>query len=450
MFAGLAMSVSSTTDLDADVWQNLSLEQDVLLQIFDKLSSTQLVKLSGVSRGWRQSMTTFCNPWQTCNISAAQAKSHSFSLWVKARGNSIKYLSIDSPGQEMPVGADNRNFLLHMGQLNSYRDGAGISVQTLAHLQPSIQHVFATGQVLTPRGIASDKVFIVNLGHLTALKHLQLQIQGQLPVSILDAQVKLAEESLIESLKLTTIPDMRSLVPYPGVFHALVSLHLSVITRQAELEQIMQMLSLVELTFGVNTTDTALDTAQQNDNMDIYHIGNLIKLKKLDLSLLCCYLRNAHMLQRLPDLQQLSISMTDEVGVLFRPEDGSSFGLPSMLSKLQHVELSMHSVFDVTDCLEGLQLIASICSLHVTLQQSSSRGPAEVHWAIKEGSVLARAVCLQNLQIECTSMLIKLLPPKLRSLHVTARKVNVQSDLKVALSMLDVCHLQAKHGVEYF
>ena len=47
-------------------------------------------------------------------------------------------------------------------------------------------------------------------------------------------------------------------------------------------------------------------------------------------------------------------------------------------------------------------------------------------------------------------MLIKLLPPQLRSLHVTARKVNVQVNLRIALSMLDACHLQAKHGVEYF
>lgn len=448
--AGMVLAESAADESAGGVWQDMSLEQDVLLQIFEKLTSSELVKLSGVSTGWRQAMNTQCDPWQELHVNSSQAKSNSFALWVKARGNSTKHLNIDTQAGSSPVpeGVHKRCFLTHMRQLQSYKEGALIKLEGLRQLRPSVQHISAVGQAQSPD--ASGRIPAIDLRHLTNLQQLELHVQGDFPDVHGSVEVQLAEQSPIEHLTMTPFLAMRSVVLHPGSFHALRSLHLSVITQQEQLNNIMNMLSLEELTIGVNTADNSPLVEDQVDDMDICNVSNLVNLRRLDLTLLCCYLKNAHMLQRLPELQQLSISMTDEVAVLFRPEDGSHFGLPSMLNKVQHVRLEMHSVFDVTDCLEGLQLIATIRSLHVTLQQSSARGPSEVHWAIKDGSVLARALCLQHLQVECTSMLIKLLPPKLTSLHVTARKINVQTDLKVAWSLLEFCDLQARKGVQYF
>jgi len=413
--AGMLGSESSAGEDDVNGWQNLSLEQDLLLQVFEKLSSSQLVKLSSVSSGWRRTITTLCDLWQRLDISPVQAKSASFAAWVEARGQSVRQLSIVPLGDwGLPQSCD-RQFLASMGHLQVFIDGTRISMESLQQIQPSLQEIQAVCEV-DSSVVDADGCGTLNLSHLTGLRKLELCIDTQPPANMRNVEVQLAQEACVEMLKLVSMSDMAILSLCPGRFQHLRSLYISVIISQKQMEDIMVIATLMELT----------------------------------MRLLSCYLRNGHLLQRLPELQQLSFSMTDQVAVLFRPEDGSSYELPCMLNKLQHVQLSMHSVFDVTDCLEGLKLITTIRSLHVILQQSSSRGPSEVHWAIKEGSVLARAVSLQHLQVECTSMLIKLLPPQLRSLHVTARKVNVQVNLRVALSMLDACHLQAKHGVEYF
>ena len=434
---------------DSSGWQNLSLEHDLLLQVFEKLSSSQLVKLSSVSSGWRRTTTTLCDLWQRLEISPAQAKSASFAAWVETRGQCVRQLNIVPQGDwGVPQSCD-RQFLASMGQLEVFIDHTKISTESLQQMQPSLQEVQAVCDVKN-LVVDADGCGTLNLSHLTGLRKLELCIDTQPPANVRNLEVQLAQEACVEMLKLVSMPDMAILSLSPGPFQHLRSLYISVIVSQKQMEDIMDIATLMELTIGVDTDEQLLEPADGDYNVDISHIGNLVNLRQLDLRLLSCYLKNGHLLQRLPELQQLSFSMTDQVAVLFRPEDGSTYGLPCMLNKLQHVQLSMHSVFDVTDCLEGLKLITTIRSLHVILQQSSSRGPSEVHWAIKEGSVLARAVSLQHLQVECTSMLINLLPPQLRSLHVTARKVNVQQSLRIALSMLDACHLQAKHGVEYF
>ncbi|DBA76617.1 TPA: hypothetical protein ACH3X2_008664 [Trebouxia sp. C0005] len=444
-------SASSGREDDVSGWQNLSLEHDLLLQVFQNLSSSQLVKLSSISSGWRRTTITLCDLWQRLDISPIQAKSASFAAWVEARGKSVRQLCIVPQGKlGLPQSCD-RQFLASMGHLEVFIDGTKISMESLQQMQPSLQEIQAVCEV-NDLIVDADGCGALNLSHLTSLRKLDLCIDTQPPASMRNVEVQLAQEACVEMLKLVSMSDMAVLSLCPGPFQHLRSLYISVIVSQKQMEDIMVIATLMDLTIGVDTSDEQLlrESADGHDNVDISHIGNLVNLRQLDLRLLSCYLRNGHLLQRLPELQRLSFSMTDQVAVLFRPEDGSTYGPPCMLNKLQHVQLSMHSVFDVTDCLEGLKLITTIRSLHVILQQSSSRGPSEVHWAIKEGSVLARAVSLQHLQVECTSMLIKLLPPQLRSLHVIARKVNVQVNLRVALSMLDACHLQAKHGVEYF
>ncbi len=440
-------SASLAGEDDVSGWQNLSLEHDLLLQVFERLSSSQLAKLSSVSSGWRRTTTTLCDLWQRLDINPVQAKSASFAAWVEARGQSVRQLSIVPQGDwGVPQSCD-RQFLASMGHLEVFIDGTRISTENLQQMQPSLQEIQAVCEV-------NDLLLgcgTLNLSHLTGLRKLELCIDTQLPVNLRIVEVQLAQEACVEMLKLVSMPDMAILSLCPGPFQHLRSLYISVIVNQKQMEDIMDIATLMELTIGVDTDEQLQrEPADGVYNVDVSHIGNLVNLRQLDLRLISCYLKNGHLLQRLPELQQLSFSMTDQVAVLFRPEDGSTYGLPCMLNKLQHVQLSMHSVFDVTDCLEGLKLITTIRSLHVILQQSSSRGPSEVHWAIKEGSVLARAVSLQHLRVECTSMLINVLPPQLRSLHVTARKVNVQVNLRIALSMLDACHLQAKHGVEYF
>ncbi|DBA81771.1 TPA: hypothetical protein ACH3X1_007503 [Trebouxia sp. C0004] len=448
--AGMLGPASSAGEDDVSGWQNLSLEHDLLLQVFGKLSSSQLVKLSSVSSGWRRATTTLCDLWLRLDISPVQAKSASFAAWVEARGQSVKQLSIVPQGDwGLPQSCD-RQFLASMQHLEVFIDGTQISMESLQQMQPSLQEIQAVCEV-NNLVVDADGCGTLNLAHLTGLRKMDLCIDTQPSANMMNVEVQLAQEARLEMLKLVSMSDTASLSLCPGRFQHLKSLYISVIISQKQMEDIMVIVTLMELTIGVDTDEQLLrEPADGHDNVNISHIGNLTNLRQLDLRLLSCYLRNGHLLQRLPELQQLSFSMTDQVAVLFRPEDGSSYELPCLLNKLQHVQLSMHSVFDVTDCLEGLKLITTIRSLHVILQQSSSRGPSEVHWAIKEGSVLARAVSLQHLQVECTSMLIKLLPPQLRSLHVTARKVNVQLNLRVALSMLDSCNLQAKHGVEYF
>ena len=449
--AGMLEPAAAACEDDVSGWQNLSLEHDLLLQVFQKLSSSQLVKLSSISSGWRRTTITLCDLWQRLDISPVQAKSASFAAWVEARGKSVRQLCIVPQGDwGLPQSCD-RQFLASMGHLEVFKDGTKISMESLQQMQPSLQEIQAVCEV-NNLVVDADGCGTLNLSHLTGLRKLELCIDTLPPANMRNVEVKLAQEACVETLKLVSTSDMAVLSLCPGQFQHLRSLYISVIISQKQMEDIMDIASLMELTIGVDTSDEQLlrEPADGHDNVNISHIGNLINLRRLDLRLLSCYLRNGHLLQRLPELQQLSFSMTDQVAVLFRPEDGSTYGLPCMLNKLQHVQLSMHSVFDVTDCLEGLKLITTIRSLHVILQQSLSRGPSEVHWAIKEGSVLARAVSLQHLQVECTSMLIKLLPPQLRTLHVTARNVNVQVNLRIALSMLDACHLQAKHGVEYF
>lgn len=444
----MADSALSTDEGETSVWQNLALEQDLLLHVFEKLSSSQLVRLSTVSRGWRHTMTVLYDPWPKIEVRHAQARSASFAVWVRARERCVRHLSIADEEVEIPPQSEDRQFLASMRHLQTFQDGVGVNMDSLQYLQPSLEAVQAVCQVdlsnLDDQGCGT-----LDLTHLLGLTQLELHMKGQYkPVCM---RVQLAKEAPLEVLKLISVSNVTPSSLCPGLFQHLRSLYLSAITSQEQLEDVLSMTTLEELTVGIDTCDgQVVEVPDGHDHVNFSNVGNLVNLRQLDLMLIDCYLVNGHLVQRLSQLQQLSLSMTDSVAVLFRPEDGSHYGLPCMLNSLQHVQLSMHSVFDVTDCLEGLQLISSLRSLHVSLQASPARGPSEVHWAIKEGSVLARAVSLQHLQVECTSMLIKVLPPKLRSLYVTARKINVQADLKIALSMLDACHLQARHGVEYF
>lgn len=84
--AGMLGSESSAGEDDVNGWQNLSLEQDLLLQVFEKLSSSQLVKLSSVSSGWRRTITTLCDLWQRLDISPVQANQPALLHGLKQEG----------------------------------------------------------------------------------------------------------------------------------------------------------------------------------------------------------------------------------------------------------------------------------------------------------------------------------------------------------------------------
>lgn len=433
----------ASEDVAAD-WQNLGLEQDVLFQIFEKVGSTKTIQLSGVSSGWRDTINTVCSTWSNLDITARQSQTDSFAAWVMKYESSIKHLKIStSVGQQSWYSTKGvkGDYLSSMTGLQGYINEAGASMESLSHLPSSTSTVEAkfvvSADILDPR---------IDLGTLSLITKLSLDCQT---VSKCHTKVylQLPNTNSLEMLTLTSYGFSRVdfCLLHSASFQALRFIHLSFISTQNQLEQIIQMSTLESMHVGIDTDRSAL-----GDGIDIAGIQALVNLQQLHLCLHTCYLRNAHMLQRLPQLRTLSIDMSDDVAVLFRPEDGSRYALPCLLNNLEHVELVMHSVFDVTDCLEGLGLVSRLPSLRVVLQQSSSRGPSEVHWAIKDGSVLARAANLRHLHVECTSMLINLLPPKLESLHVVAKKVNVKTDLKSALSSLAICHLKARLDVEYF
>lgn len=426
-------------DVGAD-WQNLGLEQDVLLQIFEKISSSQAIQLSGVSSGWKKTIYSVCGPWSKLEITARQSQSDSFAAWLGKQGRFVRHLKITKP--VTPQHNIQGHYLRSMTGLESYLDLAGASVQSLSQLASTVKRIEAKFTV--PAAETHDpQIALGTLSHITELS-LDCQMISNQHTNV---YLHLPDTSLLEQLTLTSYGFSR--VDFhlldASAFHTVRSIHLSFISTQAQLEQIMTMTALKHMHVGIDTARSVL-----GDGIDLAGIEALVNLEDLHLRLHTCYLRNAHMLQRLPHLQVLGIDMSDDVAVLFRPEDGSSFAMPCLLNNVQHVELVMHSVFDVTDCLEGLNLVSRAPSLLVILHQSSSRGPSEVHWAIKEGSILARAVNLRHLSVECTSMLINLLPPKLESLQVTAKKVNVKADLRTALSRLDRCILKARLGVEYF
>ena len=433
--------MASPTDAanESSLWQNLGLEQDLLLQIFERIGSTQTIKLTRVSSGWRRIITTLPGSWDHLEINALQSQSDSFEAWASSFGNSVRHLKV------FPTIPPTRNleahFLQSMTGLQSYVDVAGITVDKLRNLPASLKSLEA--KFVNPAiGRHSCQVLLGALIHMTKLSLDCQQMGGATTVNL-----SLPDANILEGLMLSSYGF--SAVSYclrpSRSLQTLRTVHLSYISTQEQLGQLMIMTALEELNFGIDTS-----RSEQSDSIDLAGINSLVSLKRLVLSLHVCYLRNAHMLQRLPQLQRLNIHMSEDVAVLFRPEDGSAFALCCLLDNLQHVELLMHSVFDVTDCLEGLQLVARIPSLTVILHQSPSRGPSEVHWAIKEGSVLARALQLTNLHVQCTSMLINLLPPSLESLRIVAKKINVRSDLRTALDRLDSCHLQARGDVEYF
>ena len=433
----------ASEDVAAD-WQNLGLEQDVLLQIFKKVGSTGTIQLSGVSSGWRHTINTVCGTWSDLHVTAHQSQSDSFAAWVARCGSSVRHLKISTTVGKQNWYSTNGvqgDYLPKMTGLKSYTNVAGASMESLSQLASSISSIEA--KFVVPAHILDPHIALGTLSHITQLL-LDCQAVSKPHTTV---NLQLPNTSVLKQLTLTSYGFSRvdfHLLPSTS-FQDLKSIHLSFISTQNQLKQIMQMTSLEFMHVGIDTNRSAL-----GDGVDIAGIEALVNLQHLYLCLHTCYLKNAHRLQRLPQLRRLGIDMSDEVAVLFRPEDGSRFALKCLLNNLEHVELVMHSVFDVTDCLEGLGLVSRLPSLRVVLQQSSSRGPSEVHWAIKEGSILARAINLRHLHVECTSMLINLLPPKLESLHVVAKKVNVKTDLRTALSTLAICHLKAKLEVEYF
>ena len=424
-------------------WQNLGLEQDVLLQIFEKIGSTGTIQLSGVSSGWRHTINTFCNIWIDLDVTAHQSQSGSFAAWVARCGSSVRHLKIStSVGQNWySTGGVQGDYLPSMTGLESYTDRAGASMETLSQLASSVSSIDA--KFIVPADILDPHIALETLSHITKLS---LDCQT-VPKRHTNVYLLLPNTSVLKTLTLTSygFSQVDFHLLHSKSFQDLTSIHLSFISTQNQLEQIMQMTALEFMHVGIDTDRSAL-----GEGVDIAGIEALVNLEQLHLRLHTCYLKNAHRLQRLPQLRKLGIDMSDDVAVLFRPEDGSRFALKCLLNNLEHVELVMHSVFDVTDCLEGLGLVSRLPSLRVVLQQSTSRGPSEVHWAIKEGSILARAINLRHLHVECTSMLINLLPPRLESLHVVAKKVNVKTDLRTALNSLAICHLQARLDVEYF
>ena len=433
----------ASEDVAAD-WQNLGLERDVLLQIFKKVGSTGTIQLSGVSSGWRHTINTVCGTWSDLDVTARQSQSDSFAAWVARCGNSIRHLKIStSVGQQnsYSISGLQEDYLPKMTGLKSYTNVAGASMESLSQLASSVSSIEA--KFVVPADILDPQVALETLSHITQLS-LYCQTVIKSPAHV---YLQLPKTSVLERLTLTSYGcswvDFHLL--HSASFQDLKSIHLSFISTQIQLEQIMQMTSLEFMHVGIDTDGSAL-----GDGVDVAGIEALVNLQHLQLCLHTCYLKNAHRLQRLPQLRRLGIDMSDQVAVLFRPEDGSRFAQKCLLNNLEHVELMMHSVFDVTDCLEGLGIVSRLSSLRVVLQQSSSRGPSEVHWAIKEGSILARAINLRHLHVKCTSMLINLLPPKLESLHVVAKKVNVRTDLRTALSSLAICHLKARREVQYF
>ena len=433
------MAGPKDTESEDSAWQNLELEQDLLLQIFGRIGSTQTIKLTRVSSGWRRIISTLPGSWDHLEISAFQSQSDSFATWASSFGNSVRHLSVFA--SVPPIRNLEGHFLPSMTGLQTYVDVAGITVDSLKDLPTSIKSIEA--KFVSPAtGRHNCQVLLGALSHMTKLS-LDCQQMGD-PTTV---YLTLPDGNLLEGLVLTSYGFCAvnyCLLPSRS-FQTLRTVHLSYISTQEQLAQLMMMTAVEELTFGIDT-----NRSEQGDSIDLAGIDSLISLKCLVLLLHVCYLKNAHMLQRLPQLQRLSIQMSEDVAVLFRPEDGSGFALPCLLDNLQRVDLLMHSVFDVTDCLEGLQLVSRIPSLTVILHQSPSRGPSEVHWAIKEGSILARALQLKFLHVQCTSMLINLLPPNLESLRVVAKKINVRSDLRTALNRLDHCHLQARGDVQYF
>lgn len=435
----------ASEDVAAD-WQNLGLEQDVLLQIFEKIGSTGTIQLSGVSSGWRHTINTFCGIWSDLDVTAHQSQSSSFAAWVARCGSSVRHLKISTPvGQQYwySTSGVQGDYLQSMSGLESYTNRAGASMETLSQLASSISISSVEAKFVVPADILDPQIALETLSHITKLS---LDCQT-VPKCHTNVYLRLPHTSVLERLTLTSygFSQVDFHLLHSDSFQNLKSIHLSFISTQKQLEQIMQMTALEFMHVGVDTDRSAL-----GEGVDMAGIEALVNLKQLQLCLHTCYLKNAHRLQRLPQLRKLAIDMSDDVAVLFRPEDGSRFALKCLLNNLEHVELVMHSVFDVTDCLEGLGLVSRLPSLRVVLQQSTSRGPSEVHWAIKEGSILARAINLRHLHVECTSMLINLLPPKLESLHVVAKKVNVKTDLRTALSSLAICHLKARLDVEYF
>ena len=440
---------TATANEDQSAWQALELEQDLLLDILGRLSITDRVKFCSVSHSWTRAIESCCNPFDTTTVTAATANKPSFIRWVERRKTTIKQLAVtpsvasSSPGQ--------RPYLSGMTALQQYRDFGNVQCSTLGDLQPTV-HQLNANLFLLPCSWEGQRCIDPNTGlnlvHLTALRSLGLHAVSsagdRAPIVV---SVKLPETNNLEQLSLTLDPAVVTAFQWSGGWHALQRLKLSSICSQAEIDTIVHCINLVELDVGMDADSQArplLDVPAYDYKLDVSGVGELQKLETLDLTLKSCYLLNAHHLQSLPALQELSVSMAGDVfglqvAVLFRPQSSPAASVQFELEKLKHVKLQMHSVFDVTDCLEGLHLVGFLRSLHVVLTQSSSRSPSEAHWAIKSGSVLARAASLQHLKIECTSMLIRCLPPQLKTLDISAKKINIESHLRLPLSQLCTC-----------
>ena len=156
------------------------------------------------------------------------------------------------------------------------------------------------------------------------------------------------------------------------------------------------------------------------------------------------FLEGAHNLLALRRLQDLSLQLGGQAAVVFSRHASDQIQLPLQPRNVRRVRLDMHSVFDCTDCLEGLQLTAEVEQLTVTLTSDTSRTPHEVHWAIKPDSLLARASALSELNLTCTTMLIRTLPPVLTRLWVKAKAISISSYLKGPLKQLNTCELIGK------
>lgn len=456
-----------TTEPSTGVWQGLDLEKDILLEILGRLSTSDKVKLCSVSRSWMDTVEACCNLWQQTTVTAAQASSSQLERWIYTRRKSVMSYTVEpqlvqSSPDAVLAAPIQRPYLTDMAVLQAYYDFSNNArLSSLENLPSTLQqleaHVVLPSETLPWRnpGDLHDVNCIVDVEQLTQLANIKIHATASLGRSPMLMVLRLPDTHTVSLMSVTISPETWVTIHWSGGFQGLRHLSLSSICSQAQVDAIVQCTNLEKLKLGIDIDNEArslLDSVDYDYKLDVRKVRQLCKLQVLDLTLVSCYLLNAQYIQCLPSLQTLSVSMVGdrgtEVAVLFRPE-----GIPDMrvqfgLNKLKHVMLQMHSVFDITDCLEGLQLVGVLHSLHVILTHSSTRNPSEAHWAIKEGSVLARAVSLQHLKVECTSMLLKCLPPQLCSLHICARKINVQSHLRLALSKLDKCVLDANH-VEY-
>jgi hypothetical protein len=155
-------------------------------------------------------------------------------------------------------------------------------------------------------------------------------------------------------------------------------------------------------------------------SLDISGISQLQQLQHLSLLVEDVYFNGAGQIAQLQQLTSLKVVIMGDGVLVFRsPVSGS----PNGPSSLRCIQVAMPSVFDVTECLEGLHAMETVEALRVRLgSRIAGSCSGDRHWAIKPGSILANATKLRLLTVDCDTMKIEVLPPSLIRLHVFASK----------------------------